>query len=101
MANEKDSNDFLSLGPELSNGMRPFVRHHDDCSISSGLSRVLKDGDSIEGYDSVLRLTPDKDGQTYSVKTLYEGSKGPAKVNSPRYKQGWDSIFGKTTVGSA
>jgi hypothetical protein len=100
MANEKDGKDFLTLGPELSNGLRPFVRHTADHEMMVGVSRIVEDGKPIPEGGTLLNLTALDDQGTYSVETMYE-SKGPAKVNSPRYKQGWDAIFGKTTVGSA
>ncbi len=97
--------DVISVGPNLG-GICPFVRHHADHSIETGLARIAEPG-QIPTSANPLYLTHRQDN-VFDVQTMSRGgsdvapTKGPAKVNSPAYKDGWENIFGnKTPVGQA
>ena len=97
--------DVLLQGPDLGDGSRPFVRHRADCSVVSGVLRPLQHGKPIG--DGVVLVKPREDGT--SLCDVVEvplpertGSKGPCKVTTSAFRDGWDRIFGgKTAVGQA
>lgn len=101
--------DVMTLGPVLSeNGLRPYIRHKADCTLETGVTRPLEEGESASFADGILQLEPGSHG-TYDVTTLYERPrttqaepKGPAKVTTEAFRSGWDRVFGKSaTVGQA
>jgi len=53
----------------------------------------VKHGEPLNPENDLLSLRPRKDG-AFDVKVIYEG-KGPAKVATPKYRKGWDDVFGK------
>ena len=101
-------NDTLTLGPDLGDGARPFIRHRSDHSMETGIARPPRDGESINSSD-VVHLHHRGPGPVYDVEVLYEHAaraaeeegSGPAMVNSEAYRTGWDQIFGSRTVGQA
>jgi len=107
MSDEEKKNcggDELIAGPELSNGMRPFIRHSPDHEITGGLITSAKDGQPVNGSE-LVQLTR-IEGERYAVKSLYDASvpsdrAGPSKVVSDEYRDGWDRIFGNRTIGQA
>lgn len=98
-----DGADELIAGPEISEGVRPFVRHMSDHTIVSGVMKTAKDGQPVNGSEMV-HLTQ-IEGNRYGVESIYDASKpdrvGPSKVVSKKYRDGWDRIFGDKTVGQA
>lgn len=107
--NEKCSGgDELIAGPDVGNGVRPFVRHSADHCITGGLITVAREGQPCNGRE-LVKLTP-IEGSRYSVETLYDGTSkpvgvvdrsGPSKVVTNEYRSGWDRIFGCKPVGQA
>jgi hypothetical protein len=99
--------DVMHLGPQVdADGSRVCVRHTSDHQIQAGILKPLKDGQPLGQGMSCLALSRREDG-TFDVNELYsqkaeasEGA-GPAMVNSEQFKNGWDRVFGKTTVGVA
>ncbi len=92
--------DLIELGPDLGEGVRPYVRHRSDHSIDTGFCHPVEDGKPI-GVDTEL-VSHHGPGAVYEAKNLYGERTGPAKVNSKSFKTGWENIFGaKTTVGEA
>ena len=89
----KDDEDVLVAGPDLGQGVRPFVRHHEG-GVEGGLMRKGK------GEDADLHLKQrDDEGFVYDV--VEDRTDGPAKVTSNAYRAGWGRIFGKPVVGEA
>jgi hypothetical protein len=86
--------DVLRLGPELNDGRgsRIFIRHTADHRIQSGVLRPAKDGEPLMG-ESIFHLEASGAPGEYRVQDLYDG-RGPSKVTTPAYRDGWDSIFG-------
>ncbi len=98
--------DELIAGPDLGDGTRPFIRHTADHQIVGGMLRTAKSGQPCNGCE-VVALTP-IDGSRYKVQTLYGGgadsereTKGPGKVVTDRYREGWDRTFGSKAIGQA
>lgn len=67
--------------------------------VSAGQLRAVKDGQPIRG--ELVKLSPRADSERlFDVETLAKPSelgsrgKGPAKVASDAYRDGWDNIFG-------
>ncbi len=98
--------DVISVGPDLG-GVCPFIRHRPDHSVESGMAKIVRPGDPPTTA-TPLMLTH-RQGSEFDVHVMSKGgsdgpskTKGPSKVNSPAYKDGWDSIFGKKApVGQA
>ena len=105
--------DELIAGPVLPGGVRPFIQHTADHNIMVGTMRQVPEGTPIHPGEGVLALS-DKGGGRYDVTTLLEpgeptaaqsgataGHKGPARVNTKAYQDGWDALFGKKPVAQA
>jgi hypothetical protein len=91
-----DCGDEIMIGPELSNGTRPALRH--TAEIVTGFVRQVKDGEPLpEDAMLVERI----EGCRYSCKPALEHN-GPARATTKKYREGWDRIFGgKQEVGLA
>ncbi len=90
-----EGEDALVAGPQLPNGFRPFIRHRADHSIQKGLMRPIQDGEPI--HDGAFYLERRGDSEVYDVRDEFvmpKSGKGPAKVSTPAFRQGWDRIFG-------
>ncbi len=101
---KKDSepSDVVSMGPPIADGVQPFVRTQQvegGVLIQGGIAkRVPKDYEPEEEQE-VFHLKH-LEGPHYEVTGT--SRVGPAKVNSPAFRSGWDSIFGaKQAVGQA
>ncbi len=81
----------IPIGTTEDGGTR-FIRHSPDHTITTGVIRPIKDGEPFSG-DEIVRATPD--GAGWLLESLYkpEGN-GPAKVNGPSFRSGWDRTFG-------
>lgn len=115
MADKDDGNDdcpgqhrdVMHLGPELGEGLRPYIRHRSDCAVETGFLKQAGTGrDEASHCDGIVRLTSTEAPDTFEVETLYErsgaGHTGPARVSSPAFREGWDRIFGgPKAVGQA
>lgn len=102
MANKKSctGEDVLFMGPSLDNGLHPFVRHKSDCTTEMGLVKKVREGESI--YDGAVLLEPRKEPGVFNVCGTYStASSGPPKVTTDEYRNGWNSIFGESSVGQA
>jgi hypothetical protein len=98
--------DRLILGPDLGDGSRPCIRHLPDHSIQTGVARLMKEGQPINGYDEILTICYDQQHGDFEVKSAYTpptaAHKGPAMVTSNEYRTGYERIFGfKQVVGEA
>lgn len=87
------------LPTRLPDGSIPVIHHDKDHNLQMGSICELKDGQPITG--DVVQLEDYQPGRWCKMKTVVTGRKGPAKVNSAAYKQGWTNIFGKQTRGQA
>lgn len=89
------------LGPEIAPGVRHCIRPHDD---GVEIGTLYNDGVApreIEEHplsEQVVLTHHDGDEpHVYEMRSC-----GPAKVNSAKFRDGWDRIFGgKQTVGQA
>lgn len=88
--------DRVWVGPELSDGNRPFIRET-ETGANAGLM-----GDAVPTPHSVVELEH-IGGCCFEVASEIKlTGKGPAKVASRAYTDGWDRIFGnKPAVGQA
>jgi hypothetical protein len=84
----------IPLGPAEGGGIR-IIRHHSDHSISTGVCRPLEEGKPFQG--EVVRMSRNEDGPGIKMESVYKPEAGgPAKVNSPSFKSGWDRIWKKS-----
>lgn len=109
MTNQHDGfpgdRDILILGPAIGSA-RACIRHRPDHSIETGLAQPLKDGVPIHG--EVVQIQPLEEAPgCYEVKDHCSVSrtqpspkpaKGPAKVSSDQYRNGWERVYGKSNT---
>ncbi len=95
--------DRIRIGPKLEDGRRLATRIHADGSTSNGIIAPAEDGKPIHG--ELLRVNDECHEGWHDVDTVYDASptlNGPAQVATPRYREGYDRIFGtKQPVGEA
>jgi len=84
-------------GPD---GSLSLLHHHADHSVTVDHVRSVEEGENISG-EEVFRLVAREDGPGFRKETLYDGRKGPAKVNSAGFRNGWDAVFGKKDSGTS
>lgn len=85
------------LGVVLPDNSMPVVRHTHDHQYEMGSIRPLEDGKPIQGELVSLEGKP---GEWCKVKPMIKTkTKGPAKVNSREYIEGWTNIFGHQDYG--
>ena len=98
-----DGKDSLLAGPQLPNGFHPFVRHRAGHSIQQGYMRPVAEGEPL--LDGAFCLEQRGESNVYDVRDEFvmpkTEAKGPAKVNSAKFRKGWDSIFGKLETPEA
>lgn len=96
------TNDVVLLGPPTADGAGVHVIRARNERIETGELRALQEGRPIVGEivtlkprDSNPRLCDVTESYTPSaVPTAQLGHKGPAKVATQAYREGWDEIFG-------
>ena len=117
-APEKPKTDVVLLGPPTGDGEGVHVLRAREDRIEAGEVRPMKDGAPIHG--EVVKLTPREGAPgVCDVEVSYappavaaarasaQGAptrgKGPPKVATDDYREGWDEIFGKraAALGSA
>ena len=99
---EPPAKDIVLLGPPTADGAGVHVLRARNEGIEAGELRGLQEGRPITG--EVVTLQPRKDNprlcdvkSSYSppgAATLQLGHKGPAKVATEAYREGWDEVFG-------
>jgi len=98
--------DVVLLGPPTADGGGVHVIRARDERIETGELRALEEGRPIHG--EVVTLKPRKDNprvcdvqESFAARgapdaraTEARSHKGPARVSTQRYRDGWDEIFG-------
>jgi hypothetical protein len=104
---EKPRPDVVLLGPPTADGGGVHVLRAREDRVEAGEMRPLKDGVPIGATTEVVKLSPRADAPNVcdvEVKVPAAArpehhepvrGKGPARVASQSYRQGWDEIFGK------
>ena len=97
------SKDVVLLGPPTADGGGVHVIRARDERIETGELRALQEGRPIVG--DIVTLKPREANprvcdvtESYtapSVRAAQLGHKGPAKVATNAYREGWDEIFGE------
>lgn len=89
---DKDDNkrELVYLGPKFHNQQIVF-RPKDD-ALDVGVIREVCEGQDIAGCD-LVQLESREDGPGCYMKYVYKASKGPVKVATTAYREGWDRIF--------
>lgn len=92
--------DIVFLGPPTADGVGVHVLRAREERLEAGELRTLQEGRPIAG--EVLTLAPRKDNprvldvkDSYSPPATRHAAKGPAKVATDAYRDGWDEVFGK------
>jgi hypothetical protein len=90
---ECDIGDEVILGSPFPDGTALGIRHDADHNVSACVARPIRDGQPCMGADLVAleRI----EGNRYGVRTLYGGRKGPARVTTGSFREGWERTFGK------
>jgi hypothetical protein len=95
----KTSDDVVILGPPTADGGGVHVLRAREQRIEAGELRALRDGQPITG--ELVTLTPRPDAPNVcdvkeSVRVpgpAASARKGPARVASNAYRDGWDEVF--------
>lgn len=82
--------DRLLDAGECGDGMRHMVATKSGVPVAVTHMRRVEDGECLQPGDRVYYV--DEDGRV--VDTFSTGP-GPAQVATPKYRNGWDAIFGK------
>lgn len=102
------SNDVVLLGPPTADGAGVHVIRAREEGIETGELRALQEGRPITG--EIVTLKPRKENpricdvaDSYSPSSGSRGAqgaghKGPARVASKAYREGWDEIFGSSST---
>lgn len=92
--------DVVVLGPPTADGNGVHVIRAREERVETGELRALEEGRPILG--EVVTLKPREDNpricdvqESYGAKTTQATHKGPAKVSTDAYREGWEEIFGK------
>ena len=90
--------DVVILGPPTADGAGVHVLRAREEKVEVGELRALEEGRPIVG--EVVTLAPRKDNpRVWDVKDSFRApgsaGKGPAKVATEAYRDGWDEVFGK------
>lgn len=95
-AKSASTTDIVLLGPPTADGAGVHVLRARDERIEAGELRAITEGRPITG--EIVALSPRKDNpRICDVKESYAPPathKGPAKVATSAYREGWDGIFG-------
>ena len=95
--------DMVSMGPSFGD-LRPFVRHHPDHKLETGIAKLVP-AEQVPSDPSKSLQLRHRCGNLYDVIPPPESTtstKGPPNVNSEAFRAGWDTIFGKKIpVGQA
>ncbi len=90
----------MLLGPPTADGGGVHVIRARDERIETGELRALQQGRPIVG--DIVTLRPRESNprvcdvtDSFSAPTAQLGHKGPAKVATNAYRDGWDEIFGE------
>lgn len=93
----------IPVGPAAPDSSFPAVRLSGN-SASLEVIVPVKDGQPL-GDGELLHLEPIEGSAAFSAKVVYGGRHGgrpgPAMVNSPSFRSGWDAVFGKPTEGTS
>ena len=95
--------DLLQMTGVTKDGDYTYVRHRANHEGETGVLRIPKEGKPLQ---NPIALKSVNDQGLFEVEVLAgvsePVSKGPAKVSTDEYRDGWDRIFGgKKTVGQA
>lgn len=104
MADDKKPKDLLQITGATDDGKFTYIRQQPGRDTEVGILKIPEEGKAMR---SPLSLKAVNDRGLYEVEELMAGtsapaSKGPAKVNSDEFRDGWDRIFGAPkTIGQA
>lgn len=98
-ATEAPAKDIVLLGPPTADGAGVHVLRARNERIEAGELRAIQDGRPITG--EIVTLERRKDNprvcdvkDSYSPPGAAAAHKGPAKVATDAYRDGWDEVFG-------
>lgn len=99
MSDESELPDAVpDVGDEIQYGHRDangdlHGRVDGDTWTKSGIIRDLENGKPMNPGDVILMGQRSCDGSRFRVLEKWEVPGGPAKVNSRKYRDGWDAVF--------
>ena len=77
------------------------IRHTKDHKLQAGVLYPLEHGKPMPSGVELVRLTPrEQGGYTVESHGRLGSRKGPAKASNPKFRQGWDGVFGSKTKKS-
>lgn len=85
--------DVMLLGPEVDGG-RLAARHTEGHQAEVGVLRPVVDGKPVLGELVSLKAREDGFCDVESLARPSPAPRGPARVSSPAYRNGWGRVFG-------
>lgn len=87
----------IKVGPLIAPGEHAAYRRRGE-EIETGVVRTMKDGQPITEGAELVQVKTNKGcdmncGGWHEAKSVYKN--GPAQVATPKYRDGYDRIFGK------
>ena len=95
--NDHPEPDYIHVDGPCPTGGLHAIAMKDGRVMGMGHAQRAKDGQALLPGQTLYHT--DHDGKV--VSSVRAPGVGPAKVNTPAYRNGWDRIFGNTTVGQA
>lgn len=87
------------IGDECVEGVRHYVRRHEDGRVEAGHVATLESGkmrDRARGYIELEPTEPGCDPRVRRVKQdIPYTSRGPRTVSTDAYRNGWDAVYGR------
>lgn len=97
-----DEDDEIAFGPEISPGVRSALRRSPDGSIKEVVCQPLRDGAPLYPSSEIGNISQESEGGWHKLTNVCKAAgDGPAQVATPKYRAGYDRIFGKQKVGLA
>jgi hypothetical protein len=99
MSKEEDApdhaGDFVIPGPDLPGGGKMALHHKPDHSLEAAVMYPLQDGVPIP-ENAVLVRRRDDGSELYDVEgSVADMKRGPSKVVTRAYRDGYDRVFGR------
>lgn len=85
--------DEIQFGPELSPGVHAALRRTPDGEVRQVACSPMRDGAPLRPNSEVANVSETSEDGWHKLTSLYRT--GPAQVATPRYREGYDRIFGK------
>jgi hypothetical protein len=89
---EKEERDLVLVGPTRDDNATPMLRFKADGDVEELIAQPLREGHPVT-HGEILELQGDGPVR-YSRTIVNLGHKGPARVSTTAFRNGWERVFG-------